>query len=446
MSRSLFECFSKAGVVAVFVAVVHTGSVAAQDRPFNVAVPIDKLSTAFVQLYGPGGLIVDSLAVLSDGSTHSAHFNSDFQASFAQFGTALTSQLASTPLPSPASGFTFEFDPELGVFERSTQSFGPILGDRAETIGAGRFSFGFTLQRFSFDTIEGLDIDRVPAVFTHDSAELRGGREDVVTTVNSIGTRVNQFTTFITYGLNDRLDLSLAIPVVNTDLTIVSEATVQRIGTADPNIHFFREGDGSLGEQRSFTAFGSASGLGDLTLRVKGRAGQNLAVGMDIRVPTGDEENLLGVGAPGIKPFLVLSGSAGKFAPHLNFGYTWNGSSVLAGDVASGTTSDLPDQANFIIGADFGVSERFTFAFDVLGLYLIDAPRLQRTDFLALDGRSRFADINFVNESYSQLSGAVGFKLQLVEGLLLDLNLLFNLDDNGLRDQITPLVGFEYAF
>ena len=163
-------------------------------------------------------------------------------------------------------------------------------------------------------------------------------------------------------------------------------------------------------------------------------------------MPTGDEENLLGAGAPGIKPFVVLSGSAGKFSPHLNFGYTWNGSSVLAGDVASGTTSDLPDQANFIIGADFGVSERFTFAFDVLGLYLIDAPRLQRTDFLALDGRSRFADINFVNESYSQLSGAVGFKVRMVEGLLFDVNLLFNLDDNGLRDQITPLVGFEYAF
>lgn len=446
MSSSLTGRFSSVLVAVGCVAVFGTSHIGAQNRSFNVAVPIDKLSTAFVQLYGPNGLIVDSLAVLNDGGTHSAHFNGAFQASFAQFGTALTSQLAATPLPSPASGFTYEFDPELGVFERSTQSFGPILGERAETIGAGRFSFGFTLQRFSFDTIEGLDIDRVPAVFTHDSAELRGGREDVVTTLNSISTRVNQFTTFITYGLNDHLDLSLAIPVVNTDLTIVSDATVQRVGTTDPNIHFFRADDGTLGDQRSFTAFGSASGLGDLTLRIKGRTSQSFALGMDIRVPTGDEENLLGVGAPGVKPFVVISGSAGKFSPHVNIGYTWNGSSVLAGDVASGTTSNLPDQADFIVGADFGVSERFTFAFDVIGLYLIDAPRLQRSEFLALDGRTRFADINFVTESYSQISGALGFKLRLVEGLLLDVNILFNLDDNGLRDQITPLVGFEYAF
>ena len=77
----------------------------AQD-PFNVAVPVDKLSTIFTQLYGPGGLVVDSLTVLPTGQTHSAHFNSAFQAEFTQFGVALTSQLAAVPLPSPASGFT----------------------------------------------------------------------------------------------------------------------------------------------------------------------------------------------------------------------------------------------------------------------------------------------------------------------------------------------------
>ena len=40
----------------------------------------------------------------------------------------------------------------------------------------------------------------------------------------------------------------------------------------------------------------------------------------------------------------------------------------------------------------------------------------------------------------------MGFKLNVVESLLIDVNLLFNLDNNGLRDKITPLIGFEYAF
>ena len=39
----------------------------------------------------------------------------------------------SVPLPSPGGGFTYQFDSSLGVFQRTTQSFGPILADRAET-------------------------------------------------------------------------------------------------------------------------------------------------------------------------------------------------------------------------------------------------------------------------------------------------------------------------
>ncbi len=436
----------KRALTTVLFLLLASGASQAQD-PFNVAVPADKLSTIFTNIYGPDGLIVDSLRALPTGQTHSAHFNSAFQSQFTQFGVALTSQIAAVPLPSPASGFTYEFDSDLGVFQRTSQSFGPILAERAETIGGGRFTFGFSFQNFTFDTIEGLDVDNIPAVFTHDSAQLLGGREDVVTTVNSVDARVNQFTTFLSYGLTDRLDLSLAIPVVSTELSVVSRATVRRLGTVDPEIHFFREYDDSVGDLRTFTAFGSASGIGDLTLRLKGRMGGSAALGLDVRVPTGDEENLLGVGAPGVRPFFVLSRSGKAFSPHLNVGYLWNGSSVLAGDPATGETADLPDQVTYVLGADFGVSSRFTFVLDVIGSYLIDAPRLNQTTFVGLNpAHTTFPTIEFTEESYNLLSGAVGFKLNVVESLLVDVNLLFNLDNNGLRDKITPLVGFEYAF
>ena len=422
--------------------------VTAQEQPpFNVAVPVDQLSTIFTQLYGPDGLIVDSLTVLPNGDTHSAHFNSDFQTQFTQFGVALTEQLAAVPLPSPASGFTYEFDSELGVFERSSQSFGPILAERAETRGRGRFSFGFTFQSFKFDTIEGLDVNNVPSVFEHDGAELGGGRADVVTTVNSINAQVNQFTSFISYGLTDRVDLSLAIPLVSSDMTVRSDATVQRLGTEGNDlVHFYRLQGDNIGNRRIFTASGNASGLGDLTVRLKGRMSAGSAVAVDLRLPTGDEKNLLGIGAPGVRPFLILSRSSRAFSPHINLGYTWNGSSILAGDPATGQSADLPDQANWVIGADFGVSERFTFALDFLGNYIIDAPRLVQTTYTARTGQATFPSVAFENESYSLISGAVGFKLNVIENLLLDVNLLFTLDDNGLRDKVTPLIGFEYAF
>ena len=201
--------------------------------PFNVAVPVDSVATLFSELYGPNGLIVDSLAVLPSGETRSAHFNSDFQSNFVQFGTAIASRLVSVPLPSPASGFTYEFDPSLGVFSRTTNSFGPILAERADTIGGGRVSFGFAFQRFAFDTIEDLNLQTVPAVFTHDGFNLRGGRDDVVTTENSIHAQVNQTTAFLTYGVTDSIDVSISVPIINTSLTVVSAATVRRLGTAE---------------------------------------------------------------------------------------------------------------------------------------------------------------------------------------------------------------------
>ena len=126
-------------------------SALAQSRP-------PRLASVFADLFGPNGLVVNSESVLPDGSTHSAHFNSAFQSNFTQFNIALASQLTSLPLPSPASGFTYRFDASTGTFVRSTQSFGPILTDRAETIGRGRFAFGFNFQHFSFDQLEGIDL------------------------------------------------------------------------------------------------------------------------------------------------------------------------------------------------------------------------------------------------------------------------------------------------
>ena len=132
-------------------------------------------------------------------------------------------------------------------------------------------------------------------------------------------------------------------------------------------------------------------------------------------------------------------------APHLNVAYLWNGKSVLAGDVASGQKEDLPDQVQYAVGADIGVTKRLTLAFDFLGTYVIDSPRLVRETFTAANGQA-FPQIGFVTESYSLANGAAGLKFNPVGRLLIDVNVLFKLDSAGLRDKVTPLVGIEYAF
>jgi len=251
----------------------------------------DKLALLIPELFGPSGLKVDSQARLPDGSTHSAHFNSAFQAEFTQFNIALASQLAAVPLPTPASGFTYTFDSALGVFQRSTQSFGPILTERAETIGKKKVTFGITYQHFGFDSLEGLSLGDVPAVFTHDDAQLGGGRTDVVTTTNSIDASVDQTVAFLSYGLGSRFDISVAIPFVSVDLAAQSLAQVQRIGTsANPATHFYDDGSGGFGSTETYRSSGHASGIGDIVVRLKGNPVHNdsiaLALGIDGSITT----------------------------------------------------------------------------------------------------------------------------------------------------------------
>jgi hypothetical protein len=433
------------------VCLLATAPVAsAQQDPFNLAAPVQHLATMFTDLFGPRGLVVDSLATLPGEQPHTAHFNSDFQFNFTQFGTALVSQLVSVPLPSPAGGFTFEFDPSLGVFRRTTESFGPILAERADTIGARRLSIGFAHQRYTYDTVEGINLDEIPAVFTHDNAALLGGREDVVVTQNAIDATVDQSTMYLTLGVTDTMDVSLAVPLVSNHLQVVSEATIHRLGTTNPLTHFFRQANGEVGEQRRFTAVGDARGVGDILIRVKGTIARlqssAFAVGCSVRLPTGDEMNLLGSGAAGLQPFGIWSGTYGKISPHLNVSYHWNGSSVLAGNPATGESAHFPNQFTYAAGSELGLNPRLTLVFDLLGAYTIDAQRLRPQTFHALDGRSVFPNIGFERASFNAVNGAVGLKADLIERLLLQVNLLFKVNEQGLRDKVTPLVGLEYTF
>ena len=436
-------------VGALVLLLVLSQRVQAQE-PFNLAVPVEHAATLFTNLFGPRGLIVASEATLPGEQSHSAHFNSDFQGNFSQFGTALVSQLVTVPLPSPASGFTYQIDPSTGVFQRSTTSFGPILAERADTIGAGRTSIGFAFQRFTFDSIEHLDLAAVPAVFTHDNATLLGGRQDVVTTVNNINANVSQYTSFFTVGITDRFDLSVAMPIVATDLTVVSDATIQRLGTTNELTHFFRQSNGDIGDRRLFTARASANGIGDVTVRMKSSlyktTSAGFSLGLDVRMPTGDALDLAGAGTVGLQPFGIWSATFNRVSPHVNAGYQWNGSSVLAGNPATGVAEDFPDQASYVVGADVAVNPRLTVAFGVLGRYVMDAKRLKSETFHALDGRSTFPNIAFEEASFSELNGTIGMKANVFGRLLLNLNLAFSLDTHGLRDKVTPLIGLDYSF
>ncbi|HMF60743.1 MAG TPA: hypothetical protein VK595_10240, partial [Vicinamibacterales bacterium] len=323
------------------------------------------------------------------------------------------------------------------------------------TIGRDRIAFSFNEQVFSFDRLDGVSLSAIPAVFRHDDYQSTAGRSDVISTINTVQASVSQFTGAVTYGLLERLDLSLAVPVVRTRLSLLSNATVQRVGTGSQlQVHYFRDDTAPAGHgtAHQFFAEGRATGVGDLLVRAKGtlmREGTRaLAAGVDVRMPTGDEENLLGAGAPGVRPFVAFSGTFGIVAPHANLGYQWNGKSVLAGDVRTGEKRGLPDQFLYAVGTDISVNPRLSLVLDLVGQRVINSPRLSTFTFLATGpaGSVALRDLRFQNASYWASNGAVGMKVNVAPRVLINFNLRFALDHSGLTDRLSPLIGTEFAF
>ena len=53
------------------------------------------------------------------------------------------------------------------MYSRSARSFGPILAERAETIGRDKFAVGFSHQNFTFNSVDAVPLRSVPSVFVH---------------------------------------------------------------------------------------------------------------------------------------------------------------------------------------------------------------------------------------------------------------------------------------
>lgn len=426
-------CFA-AGLFAIALAVPADAQ--------NVAAP--KLTYLIPQLFGSDGLTLPN-------PNHLAHFDSDFQANFVPFNTAIGNQLTSLPLPSPASGFTYMFDSSLGVYTRSAQSFGPILAERAETIGKDKFTAGFSFQHFRFTSIDGADLNSLPSVFRHIQTTADPEiKKDIITTNTRLDSQIDQVTAFFTYGLADRVDVSIAIPVVTAKLSAASTATVRRIGTsADPTIHFFLDQNGNPTDHKTFSTGGSASGLGDVLARVKATAIETkvawFGVGVDVRLPTGDAYDFLGSGTIGVKPFIAISGRTQTITPHINVGYQWNGSSVLAGDIFQGSRGHLPNQLTWAAGFDAGARKKLSFAFDILGQTIYNASAIRRFTFTAANSTT-WADTEFVRDDLQIINGSAGFKINPISTLLISFNALFKLNDSGLRSPVVPLIGLSYSF
>jgi hypothetical protein len=396
----------------------------------------------------------------------------------------LAAQLASFPLGSSAGGFTWTFEPVAGTFTRASDSFGPLFTERALTIGRNKLNVGVNYQRVTFDHLDGKKLTggeilgytglpfylgseaRPDGIFFQEALDLE------LTT--------NTVSVFATYGVSDRLDVGVAVPInrVQVKASFVSLYGNTIGGASSPNrpeqypecasywtpwiqfaadISFYVPPVTPNGCGLRAEASGTATGIGDVVVRAKYSLlrshGGGLAGGVDVRLPTGDEQNLLGVAGAQAKLYLAASTGLGRLSPHVNIGYTVSGASDAAG-AASSVLIAPPDEVNYAGGADVSVTLRTTVVVDILGRTLRRVGTLEEVPSLfgtrggnSAGERTVFQELRLLpGADLRLLLGSVGMKFNPVANLLVSGNVLFPLSNRGLTDNLSWLLGFDYSF
>ena len=423
--------------------------------------------------------------------SHAAHFkpSADQMRTPEQFNQQIVTLLSTFPFGSSSGGFTYTYDPSLGTFSRSSESFGPLFAERALTIGRDRGSLGVAYQRSTYDTFEGKSLRQREIKFyiqhTDCCGKVQNGVQagdgsllnpafegDLIEAALSLDLTTDTMVISATYGLTDRLDLGVAVPLVAVDVNASIRAHIQRLATtANPDLHVF---EGNDPDERTFALSGHAAGLGDVMVRAKYNfltlRGGGLAAAIDVRTPTGDENNLLGTGALQAKLYGIASIGLGKLSPHLNAGYMRSSRGALSG-------VSLHNEWNYTAGFDLAVSPRLTLIADVVGRTIRDQGRLREADTIfdfvpagpggtggtgggggggggGSGGGTTTRPIEHATRTQFRLEsgnlnlavGNTGVRFNPFRKMLVSANLLFALTEAGLRDRVTPVISLDYSF
>jgi hypothetical protein len=406
--------------------------------------------------------------------------------------------LSVIPLASPASGVITRIDPATGAELPSSISLGPIFTERAETIGRHKFYIGVSNQDFHFATVNGgslnpttlLEPGGAPTNVYYNGSQLTTLPAAINVTMD---VRLSQNVAFLTYGVTNRIDVSVGLPVVHAGVSSVTSNGVSYaangtspsigacwcVGTFTPGTPPGTDAAGLRVPQIGY-AKATKTGFGDMLLRFKGNVFEGkkvgLALGADLRLPTGDDTNFLGTGAVAGKPFAALSLYAKEWngivlSPHVNVGWQFAGQSILGGaitgtPVTNGSISGLlgppftsskgylPDVFSWAVGTEASLGRHNTVVVDFLGNQIGWIHGIQSMKTASVQGYPPPSEtlqtvsglVSAGRVSFGQYSGAFGYKARIVGNLVATFNLLVRFDSNGLTARATPLYGLSYTF
>jgi len=401
-------------------------------RPAGAQGLREKISELFVFTPGQQPLFLGGTGVHANHFITSASSQNGILISF--LGNAIGTNVAGIPVSATSGGSTFRF--EVGAPVRTSVSPGPVFAERAQTLGRGRVFVGANINRLHFTTLRGIDSIQgqscapygVPRL-ENDVIELRL-RLDLAMTVTSF---------FVSFGLLDRVDVGVALPIVTTSLVGTSDAQI--ISFADSlAAHFFggTPANPILTTSRSVT--GSATGVGDMAVRVKVNVTQSERTGFallgDARFPTGSAVDLLGSGHFSARGLGILSARFGPFAPHANIGYLLRNSDSLNSAVL------------VTVGFDHLMAPWATMAADVVSELQVGESKVKLPGTVTYDVpfRRTVEPTNIPNQRDDIINASFGFKFLTSSGITIVTNTMWPLNRGGLRPNVVWTAGLDYNF
>jgi hypothetical protein len=358
------------------------------------------------------------------------------------------SQISLFPIGSSSGGFTYQYDATLGTFSRTTQSFGPAFAERAETIGRKKLSVGMNYLHSSYTSLDSKDLQNGDVSFILEHQQLSPPSfvsGDIIQAALDMKLSSDTTVWYGNFGVTDRLDVGISVPIVHVSMDVTYHATIRDYAThiTAPTTHLFANGQ----KTSDFSGTGSATGVGDILLRAKygipTTSPVHMAALLDVRVPSGNTDNMLGSGAT-LTQFSFVTSAVGKtISPHFNIGYT-----------VAGGSSSVTNQINYTGGFEYPASPKVTVLVDFVGRTVRDSQRLTDATivhpFQQSDGAStetvNLSTVRLLGGNLNTVWGTGGVKFSPWRNLLVAASVLVALNDAGLRSRITPSVGFEWAF
>jgi hypothetical protein len=328
---------------------------------------------------------------------------------------ALLVNLTSAPIGTSSGGFVYRLNPELGTVQRASENFGTFFVERAVMGGEGSGSFGVTASTVSYGRLNGFDLD--DGSFITVANRFRDETEPFDTESLTMKLRASTATFFANYGVTDDFEVGVVVPMA-------------RISFEGERLNVYR---GTPFVQS--TATGTASGLADIALRAKyglfSNASTSIAAAGEVRLPTGDEDSLLGAGSTSWRALGVASFESGPVGFHVNGGIVGGGISdetILAGAIS------------------VALHPRATVTGEVLRRHVSELKTFELTGapHPTVGGVDTFR-LTAGLDSTTLVTAITGFKWNVSDTVVLGGHLLWSMNDRGLSAAVTPTVALEYS-